>query len=87
MYLNINETFNKLQAELLKISDKHGSQITLSKRESKQRCKPWISKSILYSIKIKTRLYKKFINTKSKFWYSSRYMDYRDNDKETNKQK
>ena len=50
-FSNVNETFNKFQTELIKIIHKHGSYITLSKRESKQRHEPLITKSILYSIK------------------------------------
>ena len=50
--------------------------ITLSRKESKIRQKPWLTKCILGSIKIKNQLYKKYIKKKDTFW-SERYKFYR----------
>ena len=42
MLINVNKTFNKYQAELFQVTDKRTPQITVSKRKSKLRLKPWI---------------------------------------------
>ena len=49
---------------------------TLSKQESKTKQKPWITKSIIKSIKTKNISYKKFVKTQSKFWFD-RYKYYK----------
>ena len=50
--------------------------IYLSKKETKLKQKPWISRAILTSIKIKHILYKKYLQKQDIFWYE-RYKFYR----------
>ena len=50
---------------------------TKSKREVTIKTKPWLTKGILKSIKIRTTDYKKFMNTKKHKWYDE-YRIYRD---------
>ena len=64
------------QNKLIEIIDSNAPYITLSKKQSKLRHKPWITLSILKSIKNKTLYYKKFMKTKNKFWFD-RYKHYR----------
>ena len=70
---NVNQMFNIYHD----IINKHAPYKTLSKKETKLKFKPWITKSILQSIKKKNVLYRKFIKIKDKFWYN-RYKCYRD---------
>ena len=58
--------FNVYHDKLLLIINKHAPYKTLSKKETKLKFKPWITKS--KSIKKKNVLYRKFIKTKDKFW-------------------
>ena len=60
--------FNVYHDKLLLIINKHAPYKTLSKKETKLKFKPWITKSISKSIKKKNELYRKFIKTKDKFW-------------------
>ena len=62
--------FNIYHDKLLPIINKHATCKTLSKKEIKLKFKPWITSSILKSIKKKNVLYRKFIKTKDKFWYN-----------------
>ena len=67
--------FNVFQNNLIEIIDSNALYITLSKKQSTLRHKPWITSSILKSIKNKTPYYKKFMKTKNKFWFD-RYKHY-----------
>ena len=75
-YNNVNQTFNIYHGKLL-IIYKHAPYKTLSKEETRLKFKPWITKSISKSIKKKSVLYRKIIETKYKFWYN-RYKYNRD---------
>ena len=68
--------FNIFQNKLIEIIDSNAPYITLPKKQSKLRHKPWISSSILKSIKNKTLYYKTLMKTENKFWFS-RYKHYR----------
>ena len=48
----------------------------MSRKKSKLRQKPWLTKGILESIRIKKQLYKKYIKKKDTFWFE-RYKYYR----------
>ena len=72
---NVNSSYDLFHKEFMKIINKHAPCKTLSKREIKTRKKPWITNAIYKSIKVKNRLYGKFLKTKDKFWYE-RYKYY-----------
>ena len=76
LYKDVNDMFNIFQNKLIEIIDSNAPYITLSKKQSKLRHKPWISSSILKSIKNKTLYYKTLMKTENKFWFS-RYKHYR----------
>ena len=50
---NVNGMFNAFQNKFTEIIDRNAPYKTLSKKESKLRTKPWITKCILQSIKMK----------------------------------
>ena len=68
--------YNKFHEEYLQIIDKNMPYKVLPKKETKPKRKPWISKAILTSIKIKNILYKKYLQKQDVFWYE-RYKFYR----------
>ena len=70
--------YNKFHEEYLQIIDKNMPYKVLPKKETKPKRKPWISKAILTSVKIKNMLYKKYLQKKDVFWYE-RYKFYRYN--------
>ena len=73
---NINEIYNEFHHQIVNIIDKHAPIKTFSNRESKWLQKPWFTKGIQKSIKIKNRMYKKYIKAnKDPFWYG-RYKFY-----------
>ena len=72
----VNEMLNTFHEKLLEIIDKNAPFRTLSKREKKLREKPWITKGILQSIRIKNNLYNRYIRKQDQFWYH-RYKFYR----------
>jgi len=57
--------FTLFHNKLLHIIDKHIPLKLISRKKSKLRSKPWITKGIMISIQQKNKLYKKFIKTKS----------------------
>ena len=62
---------------ILTIFNKHAPYKQLSNKETKNLVKPWITKGILNSIKIKHRYYSKYMKCLDPFWYS-KYKKYRD---------
>ena len=48
----------------------------MSRKESKLRQKPWLTKGILKSIRIKNQLCKKYLNKQGNFWFE-RFKFYR----------
>ena len=75
-YKNVNEMFETFQNQFLSITDNNASIIILSRKKSILRQKPWLTKGILESIRIKKQLYKKYIKKKDTFWFE-RYKYYR----------
>ena len=73
---NLNEMFETSQNKFLSIIDNDGPIITLSRKESKLRQKPWLTKGIPESIRIKNQLYKKYIKMKDNLQFE-RYKFYR----------
>ena len=75
-YENVNDMYNAFHDKYVEIIDKNAPYKTLSKKESKLKSKPWITKSILQSIKIRDKYQKKYIRKQENFWYE-RYRYYR----------
>ena len=75
-YENVNDMYNVFHNKYIEIIDKNAPYKTLSKKESKLKLKPWITKSILQSIKIRDNYQKKYIRKQDSFWYV-RYPYYR----------
>ena len=65
---NINISFSKIYNKLNKLVNKHAPLKPLSKRKFKQSLKPWISKGLLKSIKIKNALFASGDIDKYKFY-------------------
>ena len=57
--------------------DKHAPLRCLTKNEMAIKAKPWLTKGILKSIKVRINYYKKFMSTKDQKWYN-RYKVYSD---------
>ena len=72
----VNEMLNAFHEKLLEIIGKNAPFRTLSKREKKLREKPWITKGILQSTRIKNNLYNRYMRKQDQFWYH-RYKFYR----------
>ena len=63
---NVNEIFKTFQNKFLSIIDNNAPIITLSRKESKLRQKPWLTKCILESIRIKNQFYERHIKKKAR---------------------
>ena len=61
---NVNKMFDTFQNKFLRIIDNNTPIITSPRKESILRQKPWLTESILESIRIKNQLYKKCIKKK-----------------------
>ena len=59
----------KFHEKYLQIIDKYVPYKILSKKETKLKQNPWISRAILTSIKIKHILYQKHLQKQDNFWY------------------
>ena len=75
-YENVNNMYNAFHNKYIEIIDKNAPYKTLSKKESKLKLKPWITKGILQSIKTRGNYRKKYIRKQDSFWYE-RYRYYR----------
>ena len=64
---NVSKLYNEFHSKLIEVIDKNAPYKTLSKQESKNKQKTWMTKSIIKSIKRKSIYYKKFVKTQSKF--------------------
>ena len=62
--MDINQSFSNFYTIINNILDIHAPFKKLSKREIKLKSKPWITKGILKSIKIKNKIHKKFLKAK-----------------------
>ena len=54
---NVDQSFSAFYSKLNKTIDKHAPIKPLSTRKAKQRTKPWITKGLIKSIKIKNKLF------------------------------
>ena len=68
--------FDTFYSKISEFIDIHIPLKQLSKKESRLKTKPWITSAIRTSIKIKNKLYKKFLETKS-FYYHTKFKVYR----------
>ena len=73
---DINQMFDTFYSTVSSIVDKHIPLKQLSKSESLNKSKPWITSALRESIKIKNKLYKKYLKHRSSF-YHSKYKIYR----------
>ena len=60
-----NHSFNSFNDAIEKLLDKHMPKIKITKKEFKQKYKPWVTRGILTSIRRKDKLLNKFIRTKN----------------------
>ena len=73
---DINTVFDNFQEQYIKILDNHAPWKTMSKKDCKWSLKPWFTKGLRKSIKIKDLYYGKFMRTKKSDWYDL-YKKYR----------
>ena len=62
--------FESLYTKLSEIIDAHVPVKKISNNQLKRKSKPWITPAVKNSIQIKNKLYKKFLKTKSPYYYS-----------------
>ena len=68
---NVNSMFDKFNSDLMKIVDNHIPLLKqLSRKTIKNMAKPWITPGIRASLKIKNNFYKRYINTRSPYYFS-----------------
>ena len=60
---DINTIYNTFTKFLLEVINKHAPYKELSRRETKLKQKPWLTKDLLKSIRRKNKLYRKFIKS------------------------
>ena len=75
-YEDCNIMYNKFHEKYPQVIDKNIPYKILSNKETKLKRKSWISKVILTSVKIKSILYRKYLQKQDIFWYE-RYKFYR----------
>ena len=73
----LDSRYEHFQNSILHIIQRHAPLKHLSKKQQKQRKKPWITNGILKSISLKNKYYKKFLKSKDPYWYQQ-YKYYRD---------
>ena len=74
---NTNTKYDTFHNHILSVINKHAPLQTLSRKETKNLLKPWITKGILKSINLKNKYYHKFIKNNDPLWYR-KYKMYRD---------
>ena len=74
---DINEIYSDFHSQLITVIDKHAPIKTYSIRESKWLRKPWYTKGIQKSIKVKNKLYKKYIKSKKDLFWFIQYKFYK----------
>ena len=72
-----NNSYNIFYSHIQETLNKHAPNKNLSRKETNLMQKPWLSKGILKSIKIRATLYKKFLKSKDQTFYNQ-YKIYRD---------
>ena len=74
---SLDSRYEHFQGNILDAIQNHAPLKPLTKKQHKQRKKPWITNGILKSISIKNKFYKKFLKSKDPYWYQQ-YKFYRD---------
>lgn len=74
---NASVAFESFFNALLSLVDKHAPFVQLSKKQMKLRSKPWITKDILVSIRVRDRLFKSFIKSKNEIERVNLYSQYK----------
>ena len=67
---DVNVMFDTFYSRLSNIIDRHIPIKKISAKEIKQLSKPWITSGIRRSIRIKNKLYKRFIKTQSAYYHT-----------------
>ena len=67
---DVNVMFDTFYSRLSNIIDRHIPIKKLSAKKIKQLSKPWITSGIRRSIRIKNKLYKRFIKTQSAYYHT-----------------
>ena len=62
--------FDRFYSSISEVTDQHIPIKQMSRKELKLRSKPWITSAIKKSILVKNKLHKKFLKTKSAYYYS-----------------
>ena len=73
---SVHETFEKFVAVFAKTANEHASMKRASRTEKRIRSKPWLSSSLLKSIRKKNQLFKRYLKTKDKLAHAE-YKSYR----------
>ena len=63
---SVNETFEKFLAVFTKTANEHAPMKRARRTEKRIRSKPWLSLSLLKSIRKKNQLFKRYLKTKDK---------------------
>ena len=66
---NTSIKYDILHKYLTKIIDKHSPLRYLNKNEIAIKAKPWLTRGILKSINIRTKYYKKYLQTNDEKWF------------------
>lgn len=74
--INVNDIFQSFYSHVSGIIDKHVPIRKLTRKEIKSLSKPWITKGIRVSIKMKDIFYKKYLTSKNQY-YLIKYKLYR----------
>ena len=67
---NVNQFFNFFRSCISSIIDKHAPIRKLTKREMKDKAKPWITPGLRKPIKTKNKLFHEYLNSKCEFFHS-----------------
>ena len=72
-----NQSFNSFNDTIEKLLDKHMPKRKITKKEFKQKYKPWVKRGILTSIRRRDKLLKKCIRTKNQSRKQIIYNEYK----------
>ena len=67
---DVNNIYNDFQDKYLELIDKHAPMKTLSNREMRWKQQPWITRQIQNKMRIRDVLHKKYLRSKSTFWFN-----------------
>ena len=68
--LDINTIYNQFHNQFSELIEKHAPMKTLSKKDIKWQQQPWISKHIQNEMRIRDIMHKKYLRSKSSYWFN-----------------